>query len=164
METVFHALRTEIEAALKLEELLEKTKKKSGFQEKHRAVLEQIGDLRNKIGRNTSYRSALFESFSDHTLTEQEYVSMKQEYDRKAEAYREELGRLEQEEKLYSQTITPQNRWITALKKSRKEETVTRELAVELIDRIIVTGYNTVEIVWNFRDEFAMLEGKAVGI
>lgn len=164
VETVFHALRTEIEAALKLEELLEKTKKKSGFQEKHRAVLEQIGDLRNKIGRNTSYRSALFESFSDHTLTEQEYVSMKQEYDRKAEAYREELGRLEQEEKLYSQTITPQNRWITALKKSRKEETVTRELAVELIDRIIVTGYNTVEIVWNFRDEFAMLEGKAVGI
>lgn len=164
VEAVFHALRTEIDTALKLEDLLEKTQKRTGFREKHKAVLEQIGDLKNRIGRNTSYRAALFESFSDHTLTEQEYVSMKQEYDRKAEAYRRELERLEQEESIYSQTITPQNRWIAALKESRKEETITRELALELIDRIIVTGYNTIEIVWNFRDEFAMLEGKAVEI
>lgn len=164
IEAVFHALRIEIEAALKLEDLLKRTQKKSGFREKHEAVIGQIGAMKQKIGRNAAYRAALFESFSDHTLTEQEYVSLKQEYDRNAEAYGKELEELEQEEKIYSKTITPQNQWITALKKYQAKETVTRELLVELVDHIKVTGYNEIEIVWNFRDELAMLEEKAVGI
>ena len=75
-----------------------------------------------------------------------------------------DLPELEQEEKIYSKTITPQNQWITALKKYQAKETVTRELLVELVDHIKVTGYNEIEIVWNFRDELAMLEEKAVGI
>lgn len=164
IEAVFHALRIEIEAALKLEDLLKRTQKKSGFREKHEAVIGQIGAMKQKIGRNAAYRAALFESFSDHTLTEQEYVSLKQEYDRNAEVYGKELEELEQEEKIYSKTITPQNQWITALKKYQAKETVTRELLVELVDHIKVTGYNEIEIVWNFRDELAMLEEKAVGI
>lgn len=35
---------------------------------------------------------------------------------------------------------------------------------MELIDHIKVTGYNEIEIVWNFKDEFIRLEEKAVGI
>ena len=50
------------------------------------------------------------------------------------------------------------------MKKYQAKETVTRELLVELVDHIKVTGYNEIEIVWNFRDELAMLEEKAVGI
>ena len=106
----------------------------------------------------------MFESFSDHTLTEQEYISLKQEYDRKADSYQKELEELEREEQDFSKTISPQNHWIKALKKCQTEETVTREMAVELIDHIKVTGYNEIEIVWNFKDEFIRLEEKAVGI
>ena len=163
-EAVFHALRIEIEAALKLEDLLKRTQKKSGFRKKQEALTEQIRLLKQDIGRNTAYRSALFESFSDHTLTEQEYISLKQEYDRKADSYQKELEELEREEQDFSKTISPQNHWIKALKKRQTEETVTREMAVELIDHIKVTGYNEIEIVWNFKDEFIRLEEKAVGI
>ncbi len=163
-EAVFHALRIETEAALKLEDLLKRTQQKSDFRKKQEALTEQIGLVKQNIGRNAAYRLALFESFSDHTLTEQEYVSLKQEYDRKAADYQKELERLEKEEKTYSQTMSPQNRWIKALKNCRTEKTVTREMAVELIDQIKVTGYNEIEIVWNFKDEFTSLEEKAVGI
>lgn len=164
IEAVFHALRVEIEAAMKLEDLLKRTQMKFGFKKKHEAVIGQIGAMKQKIGRNAAYRASLFESFSDHTITEREYVSLKQEYDRNAEAYGKELEKLEQEEKIYSKTITPQNQWITALKKYQAKETITRELLVELVDHIKVTGYNEIEIVWNFRDEFVMLEEKVVGI
>lgn len=94
--------------------------------------------MKQDIGRNTAYRSALFESFSDHTLTEQEYISLKQEYDRKADSYQKELEELVREEQDFSKTISPQNYWIKALKKCQAEETVTREMAVELIDHIKV--------------------------
>ncbi len=138
--------------------------KESGFREKQEALAGQIRLLKQDIGRNASYRAALFESFSDHTLTEQEYVSLKQEYDRKAAAYQRELEELEKEEAAYSKSMSPQNRWIKALKKYQTENTVTREMAAMLIDHIKVTGYNEIEIVWNFKDEFARLEERAVGI
>ena len=163
-EAVFHGLRIETEAALKLEDLLKRTQQKSGFRKKQEALAERVRLLKQDMGRNAAYRAALFESFSDHTLTEQEYVSLKQEYDRKAAAFRKELGELEQEEQVYSKTMSPQNQWIRALKKCRTEETVTREMAVELIDHIKVTGYNEIEIVWNFKDEFTRIEEMAVGI
>lgn len=163
-EAVFHALRVEIETALKLEDLLKRTQQKSGFKKKQEAVMEQIKLLKRDMGRNTAFRAALFESFSDHTLTEQEYVSLKQEYDQKAADYQKQLERLEKEEQTYSKSLSPQNRWIKALKKCQAEKTVTREMVVELIDHIKVTGYNEIEIVWNFKDEFARLEEMAVGI
>ena len=163
-EAVFHALRIETEAALELEELLKRVQKESGFREKQEALAGQIRLLKQDIGRNASYRAALFESFSDHPLTEQEYVSLKQEYDRKAAAYQRELEELEKEEAAYSKSMSPQNRWIKALKKYQTENTVTREMAAMLIDHIKVTGYNEIEIVWNFKDEFARLEERAVGI
>ena len=163
-EAVFHALRVEIEAAVKLEDLLRQTQKKSGFKEKQEALAERIRILKQDIGRNTAYRSALFESFSEHTLTEQEYLSLKQEYDRKADSYQKELEELESEGQVLSKTMSPQNRWIQALKKYQAEETVTREMAVELIHHIKVTGYNEIEIVWNFKDELMRLNEKAVAV
>lgn len=87
-EAVFHGLRIETEAALKLEDLLKRTQQKSGFRKKQEALAERVRLLKQDMGRNAAYRAALFESFSDHTLTEQEYVSLKQEYDRKAAAFR----------------------------------------------------------------------------
>lgn len=163
-EAVFHALRVEAEAALELEGLLERAQKKSGFRKKQEALKEQIRLLKQDIGRNTAYRSALFESFCDHTLTEQEYVSLKQEYDRKAASCQKELEELEREEQDLAKAVSPQNQWIKALKKCQAEKAVTREMAVGLIDHIKVTGYNGIEIVWNFKDEFARLEEKAAGI
>ncbi len=163
-EVVFHALRIETEAALKLEDLIKRTQKKSDFRKKQEAITEQIRLLKQDIGRNMAYRSALFESFSDHTLTEQEYVSLKQEYDQKTASYQKELEGLKREEQDFIKTVSPQNQWIKALKKCQAEKTVTREMAVELIDHIKVIGYNEIEIVWNFKDEFVRLEEKAVGI
>lgn len=163
-EAVFHSLHAMTDAALKLEGLLEQTQKKNSFREKHEAVKREITLLKQKMGRNAAYRAALFESFSDHALTGQEYVSLKQEYDRNAAVYQEELEKLEQEERVYTETLSPQNKWIRALKKCQAEKAMTWELAVELIDHIRVTGYDEIEIVWNFQDEFARLGEKAVGI
>lgn len=106
-ETVFHALRVEIEAALKLEDLLKRAQEKAGFRKKREELLKQIGILKQNMGRNAAYRAALFESFSDRTLTEQEYVALKREYDQKIASCRKELDGLEKEEEVYSRAMSP---------------------------------------------------------
>ena len=57
-----------------------------------------------------------------YNVTFLEYISLKQEYDRKADSYQKELEELVREEQDFSKTISPQNYWIKALKKCQAEE------------------------------------------
>ncbi len=162
-EYILQTLRIQVELAVTLEKLLVKLQKQSDFQSKRKTVLNKITRLEQKIKRCASLKSSLFESYSDLTLTEQEYLSMKREYDEQAENYKAELAQLEDERLIYTKTLTPQNEWSMALKKYEGEKTVTRKMVDELIHHIVVTNYNTIEIVWNFEDEFARLTEKAKG-
>lgn len=156
-EAVFLALRVQIDLALDLEQTLKRVQGQGSFQKKCRELSENIARVQKEAKRNTALRSSLFESYCDHTLTETEYLSMKAEYDRRAQELAAELKQLEAEKKKYTHDLSPQNEWIVSLKKYRKEKTITRKMAEELIQRITVSGYNEINITWNFQDEFARL-------
>ena len=160
-ETVLLALRAQADLAVDLEGMLERLQGRGSVREKRRELAEKIRKTKLGVKRNASLRASLFESYCDHMLTEEEYRSMKAEYDSRARELAEELELLETENKQYACDLSPQNQWIMALKKYREEETVTREMAVELIRCIRVYGYNEIEIIWNFQDEFARIAALA---
>lgn len=147
-----------------MQKLLKKLQGKTAFQAKRKELAGQIRTLHQEIARNTAYREGLFEDYTAHTLTEQEYLSYKQKYDRNAADYSAKLSQLQQEAETWNTTLTPQNEWIIALKKHRKDKIITRKMVVELIRHIKVTGYNEIEIVWNFQDEFKRLFQDAEGV
>lgn len=163
-KAVFKELQARLLQADNLENLLKRLQGKTAFQAKQKELAERIKALQQEIARNTSRREGLFEDFTEHILTEQEYLSYKQEYDQKAAEYSEKLALLQQQEKILNKTLTPQNEWIAALKKHRKDKVITRKMVVELIHHIKVTGYNEIEIVWNFQDEFERLFQDAEGV
>jgi hypothetical protein len=55
--------------------------------------------------------------------------------------------------------LTPQNPWITALKKFKKNKAVTGEMISELIERVEILSDQTVSICFRYRDEFESLLG-----
>ena len=150
----------QIGLAVELEGMLERLQKKPEFQEKGKEISERKKQLQQKIKRNISLRGSLYESLSDHTLTETEYLSLKRQYEEEAERLR---GELEKEERQGIKALSPQNKWITTLKMYQKRMVsgekleLSRQMAVELVKQIRVSGYNEVEITWNFQDEFARL-------
>lgn len=156
-QAVFKEFQAQLVKAGELANLLKRLQGRTDFQAKKNELAEQIKKLQQEIMRNTSYREGLFEEYTAQTLTEQEYLSYKQKYDQRAADYGTKLARLQREEELLSKTLTPQNEWLTALKKYRQEKVITRKMVQELIHHIKVTGYNEIEIVWNFKDEFQRL-------
>lgn len=165
-ECVRQALRVQVGLAVELEGMLRQLQAQPEFNARRRRLADSINQVQQRIKRNTTLRGSLFESYSDHILTEAEYLFMKAQYEKEAEELKGELARLQEEERLNVHTLSPQNEWITALKKYQGEKAVTREMALELIKCIRVSGYNEIEIVWNFQDEFARLvreTGKGAG-
>lgn len=160
-EAVLHALRLEIDAALDLEGLLAGLQAQEGFREKCRELDAGIRELEQKIKRKATLRGSLFESYSDGLLTEQEYRSMKEGYDKESGKLKKELAALEKERHRRTNTLAPQNRWITALKGYQAGEAVTRQMLGELVQKIYVSKRDEITIVWNFQDEFARLDAEA---
>lgn len=170
-ECILQSLQVQIRLALELERMLERLEKNRKFKEKEKGILDRKKQLQRKIRRNISLGGSLYESLSDHTLTETEYLSLKRQYEEEAERLRGELEEAEEQERQDIKALSPENKWIAVLKKCQGERkagekmVLTRQMAVELIKCIRVSGYDEVEIVWNFQDEFATLvqEGERFG-
>ena len=105
------------------------------------------------IKRKISLRSTLFESYFDKTITEDEYLSMKEKYEKEEAKLREQLERLEAK-RAENERYSGRNEWLRMIRKYGKEKKVTREMVTELVKCIRVSGYNEIEIVWNFQDVF----------
>lgn len=103
-------------------------------------------------------RATLYESYVGDLLSETEYIEMKARYEADAARYKAQLEILQDENFMHNQQLTPQNKWLTAIRQFKDERVVSREMAVALISKIIVSGYNSTEIIWNFKDELAAIE------
>lgn len=158
-ETILQSLRVQIGLAADLKNALERLQEQPEYLERGKAISNKISQLQQKIKRNSTIRSSLFESFSEKMLTEQEYQVMKTQYGKEAEELKAELACLEQEEVQCVRSLSPQNEWITALMHYQGENVVTQKMMTEFIRCIKVYGYNEIEIIWNFQDEFIRLAG-----
>ena len=152
-DIVYKALQAEIALTADKRKVLERMGGDGEFQAPKKAVEDEIGKIRQRLKKVTTLKGSLFESYSDKLLSESEYLFSKKRYQDENEALQAELLRLERESLRYSQTLTPQNRWIAAFQKYEGEKAITREMALELIDSIRVYGYNTFEITWKYKDE-----------
>ena len=78
-----------------------------------------------------------------------------------------ELDKTEKQEQQEVRAFSPQNKWLAALKKYQEGKAdgegleLSRQMALELLRQIRVSGYNEVEITWNFQDEFTRLAREA---
>ncbi len=165
-EAVLQSLRLQIEMVLDMERLLRLLQKQGGIFQRRKELEDKISSVQQQMKRNTALRSTLYESLCDGTLTKAEYLSWKEEYDRKAQEFEKELAGLQKEEQDNRNSFLSCEEWLFSLKRYRGEETITRKMALEWIWCIRVFGYNELEIVWNFRDEFvcmAEITGHAEG-
>ncbi len=150
-------LQIQLGLTVDMERLLEKLNRQSSFQQAKTENEKKTYEIRQKLKRITVQQSTLFESYTECLLTEDEYLYTKKEYEQQAKRLRCTLEQAERESMKYEKTLTPQNEWIQTFQKYRDAPVITRAMALELIKCIKVSGYNSIEIVWNYTDEFEML-------
>ncbi len=101
----------------------------------------------------------LYEDYADTLLTEREYARNKARYEERAAALRRRMDDLSQRAALVSDVSD--NRWLAAARAFQNPTELTREMLEAMVERIVVSGPENVDVVWKFRDEFALLESCA---
>jgi hypothetical protein len=57
----------------------------------------------------------------------------------------------------YTQSSTPTNKWLAAFSRFSDAKELTAEMAQALVERVEVSDYNKIHIIFKFRDEYAAI-------
>ncbi|MGB8453101.1 MAG: recombinase family protein [Anaerocolumna sp.] len=154
---IFSVIRSQIDLAVDMKKLLVRFNESSAYQKHIHNLQRNIQTLQQKIKRITTLKNTLFESFDNGTISEEDFLYMKERYNGENAGLKEELQQVTQELTKYTEELTAKNKWITSFERYAKEQILTREMMLELVSRVWVWADNRFEIVLNFKDEFQLI-------
>jgi len=156
-DIVLASIQKEMQKAADLSAIVERLNKKRSAADAENDIAKRAAYLQKELKRLTQLKASLYESYADKLLTEDEYIYSKQRYGQQIEDVRQSLELLQEENAMQAETLTPQNKWLQALKRFTDHNDLSRDMVLTMVDRIVVYGVNQFNIVWNFKNEYEAL-------
>ena len=158
-EAVLHLLKVQISNVLDLKQAMGKV---SGipFQELDIRELEKrIGQKEAEILRCRELRNMLYEDMKDGIVSKEDYMELHEAYTKRRGMAEEAVAKMKQEIKDILASNTDKYRWLDYFAEHRNIDRLTRNVAVELIDRVKVVDKDTIEVVFSFGDCYKEILG-----
>ena len=159
-EAVLHLLKVQIGNILDLKRAMEKVSE-IPFQELDIRELEKrIEQKEAEVLRCMDLRNMLYEDMKDGIVSKEDYMELHEAYTQRRDMAEEAVGKMKQEIRDILASNTDKYRWLDYFAEHRNIDRLTRNVAVELIDRVKVVDKDTVEVVFSFGDCYKeVLEG-----
>lgn len=151
-ETVLQLLRVQISNILDLKQVMEKVST-IPFQELDIRELEKrIEQKETEIGRCMELRNMLYEDMKDGIVSKEDYMELHEAYTQKRNLAEDAVRKMKQEIKDILASNTDKYKWLDYFAEHQDIDRLTRNVAVELIDRVKVIDKGSIEVVFSFGD------------
>lgn len=163
-EVLFTAIQSQIQIAADLEDVVKRLNAQPDFRRQRSDATAKLDAARRTLKRSQSLYDSLYQNYVEQLMTEQEYVTLKARYKAEAEETERLIAILEQEQR-ESKVYTSENRFLAEFRSFMGTDTLTKEMASALVERIYVDADKNIDIHLRYRDEYIALlkfiEGRA---
>lgn len=163
-EVLFTAIQSQIAIAADMEAVVKKLNAQPEYRRQRSDSTARLEMARRTLKRTHSLYDSLYQNYVEQLMTEQEYVTLKARYEAEAEEAKRLIAILEQEQR-ESKVFTTENRFITEFRSFMGTDTLTKEMAAALVERIYVDADKSIDIRLRYRDGYIALsrffEGRA---
>ncbi len=156
-KAVLEALNFQVALFAEKEHELEQISETSYIKKREEEKSRQKVDLERKVERMRKNLACLYDDFKDGLLTQTEYVEMREEYTAKIDVLQHEILCLKENSLDYVNHVLEGGKWRTAVTASKFKE-LSKELIAEFISRIEIYDGMRIKIVFNFMNEFDLIE------
>ena len=125
------------------------TKKSQSFR-----LDELITTKEKELVKITRYKQSLYQDWKDGEITQQDYRSMKADYERQVAALSDVLERLTAERAELANGVDNEHPALVAFMKYQNIDKLTREALIDLVDHIKVYENGNISVKCKFADEF----------
>lgn len=156
-DMVFRQIKLQIDLAVEASSLIEQMKKSSGYSSQLREKRRKRDQAKEELERYIYLKTSIYEDMKQGILTKEEFLTAKKKYTRRILDLEEELHKREQDLEDFEQCMSGANRWLESFLRFQGEETLTRKMAVELLEKVEVFGDKRIHIIFKFRNEYDYL-------
>lgn len=149
-------IQEQIEITMKMDTLVKRLNSSQNFHNHKSDLDKRCSQTSAALTRKKSLFDGLYQSYVDKLFTESEYMELRQRYQSEIKKLQTTLAQLDME-RMATQSITPENRFLTAFRQFENEPKLTREMAVELIERVEIGENKSVAVTFRYRDEYKAL-------
>ena len=150
---VIKLIRAQMQLFTDSRELCLSLNKRESSKTKYKIFCAHIRDTKAQIDKYVELKTKLYTDFADGILTQDDYISMGQEFAQKADELRIFLAELEREAQKYSPTYATAGSWAQLVEQYKDFDTLTAEIVDAFIDEITLYNNGHVDVKFNFRDE-----------
>lgn len=159
-----HAIKYDVIYNIVLEDLnkcIENIKDLQHSIESNRPIIKQNNDsimlalkhAKSELAKVQRLKKGLYEDYKAELLTQEEYLSYRDDYTTKEKAFLQEVETLEAKSNQTPESIFENSRWIVELLKYKKITKLDRDIVLKMVDSIEVSENNVINITYNFSDE-----------
>jgi DNA invertase Pin-like site-specific DNA recombinase len=152
---VYEAIRVEIQKCSEVKRIIEKLSRESDHKSRLAKFDAEIEETERELRRVASLRQAIYDDYAAKEITVSEYQFATEKYSADTEMLRGRLELARREKEEYTQSSTPANKWIVALRRFMEDKELTSEMARAMIERVVVSDRDKVTVRFKFRDEYA---------
>ena len=115
---------------------------------------EEVQSLLKRIGVDgVRYKQSLYQDWKDGEITQQEYRTMKADYEQQSQRLSDILVRLTAERAELANGVDQEHPALVAFMKFENIDSLSREILIELIDHIKVYENGNISVRFKFADE-----------
>ena len=157
LSIVKNEIQRQAELALKesdKDEILKVADRKKEVQRRCAEADQQIERLQKELAAVQKYKKKTYENYVDGVLDKEEYLSYKAEYEKQDKDIRAKIQLAEQEKDSFGEAEESYENWIEKFIKYGTLSEVTREIVTELIEKIVVNGDKSIDIVFKYQSPY----------
>lgn len=156
-DTVFLAVKEQIKILLDTDALLQKMNQSSKAKEKMAAFSEALSKCHADLKKVAALKSGLYADYQQDLLTEKEYLQLNKEYSGRIEKLEQYADELAEAMEGYRHTPMRGTELKEVIEKYRSKRKLSKEMAEELIDRVLIHEDKRIEVVFKYDDEMKKL-------
>lgn len=157
LDMVKKQIRLQIELAVEADSLLERMRKSDSQSAVYRMKKKETEQARDELQRYVYLKNSIYEDMKQGILTKDEYLTAKERYTRKISDLETEWNNKQAELDNFKQCMSGENRWMKAFLNFRDVKELTRDMAVNLLDKVEVYEDKRIHIRFRFRNEYEYL-------
>lgn len=157
--TLYAYIKCEIDLAVDMPRIIAEMQKQQSYKHQQSIVDREIAALKRKLEQNRRFRGSLREDFKDGILTEQDYTTMKADYDTEKDKLQQSMDEMLAGKARQDEIVSPENKWVVEFKRFQAERQLSEGMLSALVERIEVFDGGRLEVFLKYRSELEALRG-----
>lgn len=158
LEVVFSIIHSQLMTALDMEKLIKGAANKSAVLSKKQQIHQRMEQARTQLNRIARLKESLCDDYLDRLMDEKDYLYAQNRYKEQETELVALLGELSAQEQSMRETQTEENPWLRTFLTFHEEPFLTRKMALELVEKVIVHSKSAVTVKLRFEDEYRRLQ------